>query len=170
MTPPSAPRHMSSPPLLPRNDRQFMQGQEDQNVHACRRAQAETSKWELAARGAGEGQTDDQTPSSSPVPVSETGPFAQKARVPCVQVPASPQCGPLRYQQQERRGLCLRISLADGKRVLRLICPDPAPPPRATASKALPGRLFSTEAPFLLNRMMAGTDPGARAMENIHWM
>lgn len=79
-----------------------------------------------AVREAGEGQTDDQTPSSSPVPASETGPFAQKPRVPSPQVPASLQCGPLR--NQERRGLRVRMSLADGKRVLRHICPDPAPP------------------------------------------
>lgn len=34
-----------------------------------------------------------------------------------------------------------------------------APPPR-----------FATEAPFLLDRMMEAMDPGARAMDNIHWM
>lgn len=46
--------------------------------------------------------------------------------VPTPQVHAPRQCGPLGHQG--RRGLSVRMSLADGKRVLRHICPDPAPP------------------------------------------
>lgn len=80
----------------------------------------------------------------------------------------SRQCGPLR--NQERRGLRVRMSLADGKRVLRHICPDPAPPHQAHLRHCPPPPRFATEAPFLLDRMMEAMDPGARAMDNIHWM